>query len=400
MNQCVILVGGKGSRLGEITKNFPKPMINIKDKPFLLYLIEKIRIFGFKEIILLAGHSAEIVDSYFKNNSLSDISIKIIKEKKPLGTGGALVNAYKHLDDNFFLMNGDSIIDGNWFSIVENFNTDIDISVALIKKNDCSRYGSVTLAGKKVVNFSEKNKEISEGFINGGIYCVRKNILSNIPLKKFSFEEDILTKLAKKGRISGSEIKGYFIDIGTPESLNHANKLPWLKEAKAVIFDRDGTLNVDNGYTHKVSDLVWNPGAISLIRYLNDSNVLVFVATNQAGIAKDIFKEKDMHHFHAEMQKQLRKNGAHINEFFYCPYHIDGSIPKYSIESENRKPKTGMLQEISVKWKIKKDNMLLIGDRDTDIKCADNFNISSIKYNGLENLLNMKDNISRKLILE
>ena len=75
MNQCVILVGGKGSRLGEITKNFPKPMINIKDKPFLLYLIEKIRIFGFKEIILLAGHSAEIVDSYFKNNSLSDISI-------------------------------------------------------------------------------------------------------------------------------------------------------------------------------------------------------------------------------------------------------------------------------------------------------------------------------------
>ena len=134
MNQCVILVGGKGSRLGEITKNFPKPMINIKDKPFLLYLIEKIRIFGFKEIILLAGHSAEIVDSYFKNNSLSDISIKIIKEKKPLGTGGALVNAYKHLDDNFFLMNGDSIIDGNWFSILENFNTDVDISVALIKK--------------------------------------------------------------------------------------------------------------------------------------------------------------------------------------------------------------------------------------------------------------------------
>ena len=134
MNQCVILVGGKGSRLGEITKNFPKPMIRIEKKPFLLYLIEQIRIFGFKEIILLAGHSAEIVDSYFKNNSLSDISIKIIKEKKPLGTGGALVNAYEHLDDNFFLMNGDSLIDGNWFSILENFNIEIDISMALVKK--------------------------------------------------------------------------------------------------------------------------------------------------------------------------------------------------------------------------------------------------------------------------
>ena len=61
------------------------------------------------------------------------------------------------------------------------------------------------------------------------------------------------------------------------------------------------------------------------------------------------------------------------------------------------KPKTGMLEELSLKWSIKKNNMLLIGDRDSDIQCADNFNISSIKYNGLDNLLDLKDNIDKIL---
>ena len=102
MKQCVILVGGKGSRLGEITKNFPKPMLDVNNKPFLLHLIEQIKYFGFKEVLLLAGHSANILDSYFDTKIFSDIKIKIIKEKIPLGTGGALINAYKYLDDNFF----------------------------------------------------------------------------------------------------------------------------------------------------------------------------------------------------------------------------------------------------------------------------------------------------------
>ena len=79
MNQCVILVGGKGSRLGEITKNFPKPMLNIDDKPFIIHLIDQVKKFGFKDILLLTGHSANIVDDYFENNIINNISINFIK---------------------------------------------------------------------------------------------------------------------------------------------------------------------------------------------------------------------------------------------------------------------------------------------------------------------------------
>ena len=397
MKQCVILIGGKGSRLGEITKKFPKPMLDIDGKPFLMHLINQAKKFGFKNILLLAGHSAEIVNEYFKENNVQGISIKVVNEAHPLGTGGALINAYDYLEDYFFLMNGDSIIDGNWLSIIENIDKDNDVSIALIKKLDCSRYGSVKLVGNKITEFFAKTKTKEEGYIKGGIYCIRKKVLEGMPLKNTSFENDILPRLVNDKRVAGSEIKGYFIDIGTPDSLNEASKTNWIIKKNAIILDRDGTLNVDNGYTYKVTDLEWKPGAISLIRYLNDLNFLVFVATNQAGIAKGKYKENDMHLFHNEMQNQLRKKGAHIDQFYYCPYHIDGSVPEYSIDSNNRKPKTGMLEELSLKWSIKKNNMLLIGDRDSDIQCADNFNISSIKYNGLDNLLDLKDNIDKIL---
>ena len=91
MKQCVILIGGKGSRLGEITKKFPKPMLDIDGKPFLMHLINQAKKFGFKNILLLAGHSAEIVNEYFKENNVQDISIKVVNEPHPLGTGGALI---------------------------------------------------------------------------------------------------------------------------------------------------------------------------------------------------------------------------------------------------------------------------------------------------------------------
>ena len=95
-----------------------------------------------------------------------------------------------------------------------------------------------------------------------------------------SLEKDIFPKLLELGELGGKKIEGYFIDIGTPGSLKEAKNRVWGKNKKAVIFDRDGTLNIDNGYTHKVKDLAWIDGAKELIKHLNDLNYLVFVSTN------------------------------------------------------------------------------------------------------------------------
>ena len=399
MDQCVILVGGKGSRLGEITAKFPKPMLEVNDEPFLFYLIKQAKSFGFKKILLLAGHASEQIENYINNLKLDNISIDIKKEQTPLGTGGALVNAYNYLDNEFFLMNGDSIIEGNWLSINKFLDDSNDIAIALVKMKDCRRYGTVSLKDNKVTDFIEKNNSCDDGLINGGVYFIKKKILKGLRIENLSFENDILPLHVKKKKVSGKEIKGFFIDIGIPESLEEARQVDWKNKKKAVIFDRDGTLNIDDGYTHKISELRWKDGAIELLKFLNDANILVLVATNQAGIAKGIFRESDMHNFHREMQNQLRIKGAHIDSFYFCPYHIDGEIAEYKRNSNDRKPNTGMLEKISYEYSLQKKNMLMIGDRDTDTQCANNFMISSILYNGMDNLLTLRDNIKEKLRL-
>ena len=392
MKQCVILVGGKGTRLGELTKNTPKPMLEINNKPFLIYIIETIVRYGFTEILLLASHANKALIDYFNKNSYKNCKIKIIVEEEPLGTGGALVNAYEHLNDSFFCLNGDSIIEGNWLSLVENFDTNVDAVIGLTKTNDSSRYGSIEIENKKIISFNEKNESSKSKLINGGIYLLRKSIFKDLKKKFISLENDIFPNIVNSKKVNGLQIEGFFIDIGTVESLEYAKKRNWQKDKKAVIFDRDGTLNHDEGYTYKLEDLLWIDGALDLIKYLNNNNYLVFVATNQAGIAKGKFLESDMFKFHENMQEQLRNSGAHIDKFYYCPFHIEGVIDKYKIDSNDRKPNVGMLQSIYQDWNLKKSNMIMIGDRDTDVECAEKFKIQGYKYNVNDDIMDFFKN--------
>ena len=260
MDQCVILVGGKGTRLGELTRNFPKPMIEVNGKPFLLYILDYIQRFGFKEIILLSSHGSEYLQDYFKDFKYKNCNITILKEETPLGTGGALVNSYEYLDDSFFCLNGDSIVEGNWLSIIQDFNKTCDCVVALTKVDDPKRYGTVKLENSLIKKFYEKKESENSQYINAGIYIFRKQIFKKYRKEFISLEKDILPALAEDQKIKGRYVGGYFIDIGTPTSLEEGMNRKWGEEKKAVIFDRDGTLNEDDGYTYKISDLKWKKG--------------------------------------------------------------------------------------------------------------------------------------------
>ena len=386
MKQCVILVGGKGTRLGKLTKNMPKPMIDVDGKPFLLFLLNMILRFGFEEVILLASHANNVITEYFKKSDNLNCKIKIIIEKNPLGTGGAIVNALEHLEDTFFCINGDSVIEGNWISLNPVLNNKFKAVIGLTEVNNPSRYGSINLDGDKIIQFNEKNVNSASKLINGGIYLLKKEIFKDYDKSVISLEKDIFPKLIKNRELGGKKINGYFIDIGTLNSLDEARKKVWSKGKKAFIFDRDGTLNIDYGYTHKAKDLLWINGAKDLIKHLNDLNHFVFVATNQAGIAKGRYTENDMHSFHDAMQKSLFKIGAHIDKFYHCPYHADGVIKKYKLDSHDRKPNVGMLDKIMNEWNLSKEAMILIGDRSSDIQCAENFNIKGFQYNTNDNL--------------
>tara|TARA_B110000858_G_C17597094_1_gene378325 strand:+ start:40 stop:543 length:504 start_codon:yes stop_codon:yes gene_type:complete len=162
----------------------------------------------------------------------------------------------------------------------------------------------------------------------------------------------------------------------------------------AIFLDRDGVINVDNGYIHKVSDFIWIEGAKKAIRYINSLDYYAIIVTNQSGISRGYYSEESVIKLHSYINKKLKEVGANIDDFFYSPFHPDGIISKYKKNSNLRKPNTGMLELACKKWPIKIENSILIGDSQTDMQCAKNFGIDGYLYNNKEtDLFNFIKNI-------
>lgn len=143
--------------------------------------------------------------------------------------------------------------------------------------------------------------------------------------------------------------------------------------SKAVFLDRDGTLNVDNGYVHRIEDWEWIPGAIDAIAALKRAGFLVIVVSNQAGIARGYYAGVDVIKLHAWIKEGLKKHGAAIDEFYYCPHH-----PEYGGICECRKPMPGMLHQAKQDFDIDFGRSWLVGDKVSDIQAGRAAGVKSI----------------------
>ena len=151
----------------------------------------------------------------------------------------------------------------------------------------------------------------------------------------------------------------------------------------AVFFDRDGVLNRDSGYCHRVEDLEWIPGAVETIRRVNESGAFTFVVSNQAGIARGLFREADVDSFHAAMSAQLASAGAHIDAFYFCPYHPDAVVAEWRHpDHPDRKPNPGMIERASAEWPIDMAASFLIGDKASDMEAARRAGIRGLSFTG------------------
>ena len=138
----------------------------------------------------------------------------------------------------------------------------------------------------------------------------------------------------------------------------------------AVFFDRDGVLNVDAGYTHRPEALRWIEGAMEAVRLCNAAGRLVFVVTNQSGVARGYFTEDTVRAFHDRMRADLRRVGAHVDAFAYCPHHPEGVVPDLAVDCACRKPRPGMILELLARWPVDPARSLLIGHSPRDLAAA------------------------------
>lgn len=162
----------------------------------------------------------------------------------------------------------------------------------------------------------------------------------------------------------------------------------------AVFFDRDGVLNIDRGYVARREDFQWMEGAIDAVKLFNKVGWYVFIATNQSGIARGLYKEEEMHALHDFMKAELQRHGAYIDDIRFCPYHEQGTVAEYRRVSDWRKPAPGMILDLLKHWPVDKHRSVLIGDKDTDIQAAIAAGIRGMKFSGG----NLADFVQRKVL--
>lgn len=231
--EAIILAGGFGTRLKKKISQVPKPMAPVGDKPFLAYLLDYLNDFGITHIILSVGYKWEVIRDQFGDRYKS-ARLSYAVENEPLGTGGGMRAAMKLLEgDHAFILNGDTFfrVDLNDLGAFY-FAHQADLSMAVRRMNNISRYGTVELNVCKVTGFREK-QQVRAGYINGGVYITSKYLFDrfNLP-EKFSFEEELLTQHLDALKICAMNSTGYFIDIGVPEDYEKAiRELPQMVKA-------------------------------------------------------------------------------------------------------------------------------------------------------------------------
>lgn len=217
-NKVVIMAGGLGTRLGELTKDVPKPMLPLHSKPLLDYLISSFKNQGYTEFIISVNYKADVIKNYFKDGAHLGISITYVEENERLGTAGAISLIKEKFLHPFIVINGDIITTLNYAELI-NFHLQKKsiATMCVVKKTYTIQYGVIEFDNENLIT-SIQEKPSNNFYVNAGIYVLSPEAVKYIPKGKF-FDMPSLFELLKNNNLKSCaySINDYWIDIGLKE---------------------------------------------------------------------------------------------------------------------------------------------------------------------------------------
>lgn len=395
--QCAILVGGLGTRLGALTSDTPKPLLDCGGRPFLAWVLRELSRFGITKIILLAGYQSQRVEAFCRDLPAwlpKPLSVEVSTEPSPAGTGGALWHARHLLEDTFLLINGDSWLDTNLARFFAAAAAAPDASGAVLLRSmpDCSRYGRAELHGDRIVSLHEKSPLAGPGLINGGLYVFDRAMLTMLS-PVCSLERDILPAMAKQGRLAGFAIDGYFIDIGIPSDYERAGiELPTRLRRPAFFFDEKSIFNQNPEIPGSGNRFGWRLGALDALRLINDAGAHVFSFTNQSGNAGAEPGAANLDRPDDNMLQQLLRHGATIDDISTPVSLTDPANPKFDTQNSV----TPTILDLLSRWDVHASCSMVIGTAPADLQSAVAARVEARLDSG-GNLLDLIEPLVRRL---
>ena len=234
-NHVVIMAGGLGTRLGQLTKEIPKPMLQVGGEPILYHIINNFKQYGFNKILMSVNYKAEIIENYFQNGLPYGVRIDYIREHKRLGTAGGIRLAKDYINEPFFVTNGDIFTNLNVDNMMDfHIKNKFDITVGTRKYIHQVPYGVIECNGQDIKSLKEKPK--LEFQVSGGVYCLNPELIDYIPDDKYFEITDLINICLDKGLKVGSyQIKEYWMDIGKIEDYEKVNED--IKDEVAIAFE-------------------------------------------------------------------------------------------------------------------------------------------------------------------
>ena len=415
--QTVIMAGGKGTRIASVNAEVPKPMLEVCGKPILEHQIEVLKRQKLTDIVLVIGYLGSVIRDYFQDGSKYGVHISYIEEKELLGTAGSFYYLKDIIQDDFFLLNGDLIFDVDLHRFM-NFHKEKHALATLFTHPNNHPYDSgLIIANEDGTITKWIHKEEERGFlrnrVNAGIHIISPMVLQRFTeLKKTDLDREVLKPLIPFGRVYAYDSPEYVKDMGTPERYRQVEQ-DLLKgrvrarnldrKQKCIFLDRDGTLNVYKGFLTDIEELELIPGTAEALKFINSSEYLAIVITNQPVIARGGCSVQELEEIHNKLETLLGKEGAYIDALYYCPHHPDkgfeGERPEYKIECDCRKPKPGMLLKAAEDYNIDLYQSIMIGDGKNDMEAGKAAGCQTILVDEQNTLLSVVKDLREKGLL-